>query len=80
MSHASLRDQKGWKGDGGRAGEREKGRSYGGYKNREIEVCVCVCVCVCAMEPLYKDTSELRTPLNRTPFPIPNTTLARTPH
>ncbi|CAI8015155.1 hypothetical protein GBAR_LOCUS9435 [Geodia barretti] len=37
INHIPLRDKKGWKGDGGRAGERDRGRSYGGFKSKEIE-------------------------------------------
>lgn len=37
INHTPLRDQKGWKGEGGR-GEKEKGKSYGSYRGREREV------------------------------------------
>ena len=42
IHHTPLRDQKSWKGDGGRGGERGRGRSYGGFKSKEIEVRVLV--------------------------------------
>ena len=42
INHIPLRDKKGWKGDGGRGGERDRGRSYGGFKSKEVEVRVLV--------------------------------------
>ena len=47
-----------------------------GYVVTIILLCVyvCVCVCVCTVEPLYNDTSEMRTsPLIRTPCMAPAT-------
>ena len=66
INHAPLRDQKGWKGEGGRGGDRERGKS-GWYKGREIEVHTSVLVLLC--ENNCKDVSHLTFSLPSPPPP-----------
>ena len=45
--------------EGGREGEREGGREGGAVRKMYITLAIAVCT----VEPLYKDTPEIRTPL-----------------